>query len=314
MKKILLVLLCVLLSVSTLFACSKKESGGDAVYYSIVFKQDGQEDIVKVVKKGESLTDLPTPATRTGYDVVWSQTEFTNVQSDVTVWAKETAKSYTVTFDPAGGEVSTTTQTVTYDATPEKFPVPTREDYVFICWLYGTTAVLDTTHWTIAEDVTLTASWVEDNSCTVTFVQEGQEPVQVVVQSGEGVDPSQIPELLPREGYDVAWETVDLSNITQSITVTAVYTPNVYEITLVGGKGEFEGLDTKVVRVEKGALVSTLLTPTLKTQYFSQGKPDYAFKGWKFGDTKLAETDVLTFDEREVTLTAVWSSLWIGPY
>ncbi len=313
MKKFLLLLLCALLSFSTLFACSKKYVS-ETVYYSIVFKQDGQEDIVKVVKKGEELKDLPTPVEKTGYDIVWSQTEFKDVQSDITVWARETAKSYTVTFDPAGGEVSTTTQTVTYDATPEKFPVPTRDEYVFVCWLYGTTAVLDTTYWAIAQDVTLTASWVEDNSCTVTFVQYGQEPVHVVVESGTGVAASQIPELFPRDGYDVAWEVVDLSTITESITVNAVYTPNEYQITLVGGKGEFEGLDTKVVTVSKGALVSTLLKPTLRSEYFSEGLPDYTFKGWKYGDKTLKNTDALTFTAREVTLTAIWGDLWIGPY
>ena len=60
----------------------------------VTFKQNGQADIVKTLKKGEALTDIPTPASKTGYTVAWEPIDFTNITADVTVNAIETAKTY----------------------------------------------------------------------------------------------------------------------------------------------------------------------------------------------------------------------------
>ena len=58
----------------------------------------------------------------------------------------------------------------------------------------------------------------------VTFKQEGQLDVVVEVKAGESVLSNEIPELLPKAGYTVEWENVDLTNITKNIIVNAVYT------------------------------------------------------------------------------------------
>ena len=38
---------------------------------NVTFKQSGCVDIVKKVNKGETLTDVPAPAEKTGYTVTW---------------------------------------------------------------------------------------------------------------------------------------------------------------------------------------------------------------------------------------------------
>lgn len=67
----------------------------------------------------------------------------------------------------------------------------------------------------------------------VTFKQEGKEDFVIEVESGKGVAEADIPALEQKEGYTVAWETVDLSNITADVTVNATYTAIEYVITLV---------------------------------------------------------------------------------
>ncbi|MBQ8615388.1 MAG: InlB B-repeat-containing protein, partial [Clostridia bacterium] len=65
-------------------------------------------------------------------------TSSTTVQAtlDHTLVADWTANSYTVTFDPMAGKVSTTSKTVTYDSAYGELPTPTRDGYTFGGW-YG---------------------------------------------------------------------------------------------------------------------------------------------------------------------------------
>ena len=44
---------------------------------------------------------------------------------------------YTVTFDPAGGDVSVTAITVTYSQEYGPLPIPTRAGYAFLGWFTG---------------------------------------------------------------------------------------------------------------------------------------------------------------------------------
>lgn len=66
----------------------------------------------------------------------------------------------------------------------------------------------------------------------VTFKQEGQADVVIEVKEGESVLSSEIPELLPKAGFTVKWENVDLTNIKKDITVNAVYTVATKEYTI----------------------------------------------------------------------------------
>lgn len=101
MKKFLLALLCAIFTISCV-ACdvqsnSQSEAGIGSEYSSIVeeipeeervtvsFVQEGQETVKKYVKKGETLTDIPTPVPVEGYDVEWNVENFENLEKDLEV-------------------------------------------------------------------------------------------------------------------------------------------------------------------------------------------------------------------------------------
>ncbi len=84
--------------------------------------------------------------------------------SNVTLTAKWTANTYTVTLDPGVGSVSKTSQTVTYGQ-DYTLPVPTNSYGVFAGWLCDGEAVTDSTGhslapWTYLENKTFTVDWV----------------------------------------------------------------------------------------------------------------------------------------------------------
>ena len=127
------------------------------------------------VTYGEAYGTLPTP-TRTGYSFSgWytAKTGGTKIVSSTmvgssagsTLYAHWKANQYTVTFDPNGGTVSTTSKTVTYGetyASPRVLPEPTYPGHTFDGW-YTTktdgTRVTEDTVVTATKDHTLYARW-----------------------------------------------------------------------------------------------------------------------------------------------------------
>ena len=124
MKKTLLVFILALGLCFSFGACNFGGGNGGSdessslqqdVTCTVTFKQNGEANVVKTVKQGEDLTDIPTPKEKTGYTVVWDITDFTNITEDMEVNAVATANTYTITYDANGGSVATATQVVTYD-------------------------------------------------------------------------------------------------------------------------------------------------------------------------------------------------------
>ena len=98
----------------------------------------------KMITRGENATYEITP--NTGYKLVLSSNTcsngtlegnvftITNVTSAQSCTITLTPESYTLTLDPNGGSVSTTSKTVTYDSTYGELPTPTRTGYTFNGW------------------------------------------------------------------------------------------------------------------------------------------------------------------------------------
>lgn len=145
--------------------------GNDSVEkqsYTITFKQEGVEDIVKTVEEGESLTDIPVPNEILGYNVAWSVTDFSNVAENMTVEVVKTAKTYTITYtlgscaNDALAQIESNEQQVAYDAAYE-LATPTCEGYIFTGWLLeDTTTPFEDGVWNIDGNVTLVAQWTVD--------------------------------------------------------------------------------------------------------------------------------------------------------
>ncbi len=307
MKKLLLFLLSLTLTVGGMAACGKKpskptsESSSESVsipedkYYTVTFEQEGMNDIVKTVKEGEVLTDIPAVNQKTGYTTVWSVTDFSNITANMTVTAVSTANEYTITYDAGEGNVEMETQKVTFDAVPGTFAVPTRENYEFVCWTYDNNAILPTSPWKIAGDVTLVAKWQENQKYTVTFAQAGCDPLEYEVYEGGTLSMDSVEQPQPITGYTVEWDLtgVDLTNITESITVQAKATPNQYTVTYDAG----EGTVTPVTQtVTYDAVPGTFAEPTLE---------NYTFMYWMYEENAVSPTEAWKIASN-VMLVAKW--------
>ena len=270
--------------------------------YTVTFKQNGFDPIVKTVEEGEALTDIPSTQEKIGYTVIWETVDLTNIAEDIVVNAVETANIYTVTYD-AGAEatVTPTEAEVTYDSVATH-PTPEKEGYGFIAWLYEGTAV--TGKWTIAKDVTLTASWQEiiPETYTVTFLQNGFDPIVKTVEEGETL--TDIPPVQIKEGYNIVWEEKDFTNITENITVNAIETAKTYTAKLTTSFGT---LETTTVVFTYGE------TYTLPTLMDSDKMMTFAY--WTYNGVKLESSGTWMTDvTEEIELVAVWNKNYTGLY
>ena len=114
----------------------ENSSDNETQYVTVTFKQEGKTDVVKTLGKGDNLTDIPIPAEKTGYNVIWDRTDFTGIMEDIVVNAVATAKTYMIILNANGGNVSQTTFTVTYGQAYE-FEKPIHKENAFISWEYN---------------------------------------------------------------------------------------------------------------------------------------------------------------------------------
>lgn len=137
--------------------------------YTISFVQAGCQVKVFTVKEGESLTEIPAPALKTGHTVVWDRTDFTNIQQNITVTAIETPKTYTVSFNANGGaDLSQCTVVYGQEYT---LPTPTHTDekMIFEGWMYDGKIVKEDGEWNIDVDgnhLELNAVWSSEQFWT----------------------------------------------------------------------------------------------------------------------------------------------------
>ena len=114
----------------------ENSSDNETQYVTVTFKQEGKMDVVKTLEKGDNLTDIPIPAEKTGYNVIWDRTDFTGIMEDIVVNTVAPAKTYMIILNANGGNVSKTTFTVTYGQAYE-FEKPIHKENAFISWKYN---------------------------------------------------------------------------------------------------------------------------------------------------------------------------------
>lgn len=158
------------------------------------------------VELGQSLPSISVPS-KTGYTFggYYSGTNGTGTQyytssgtttqsctssTPITLYAKWTANTYTITFNPNEGSVSQTTKTVTYGSTYGELPTPTRTAYNFTGWytaINGGTQVLATDTVNITSNITLYARWVSA-AYTVTYNCNGGGTAPATLTCYAGTD------------------------------------------------------------------------------------------------------------------------------
>lgn len=185
----------------------------------IVTYKDGDSEYAKQVLPSGTLATRPdAPATTPGYTFGgWNKADGTawdyasdKVTDNITLYAKRTANTYTITFDTAGGsEIAPITQDY---GTAITVPAdPTREGYTFIGWDKEIPTTMP------AENMTVTAQW-EINQYTIAFDTAGGNEIAPITQDyGTAITAPADP---TREGYTFkGWDreipaTMPAENIT----------------------------------------------------------------------------------------------------
>ena len=289
-------------------ACNKEDNTPKT--FVVTFVQEGYAPISKPVQEGGSLVDenIPELQARTGYTVAWDidEGELTNIQSNITINAVFTANEYTVTFDLQEGETlkndgggDILTQQVTYDSA-YSLPTPAKEDYIFQYWINGENILATTGQkWLIAENISVTAVWEEDNSIVdVTFVYLDNTTTTIQVENGSGLEQNQIPVLPTETGYNIFWDKDNFSNITEDCTVFMQKTPKTYNLSFNATDGNLPSNAPTSLQVVYNEPYS-LVVPTLE---------NYVFLGWYANETKVETygTNWIYDLAETVTLTAKW--------
>lgn len=174
------------------------ESGSTTTYSDYITQCDGSKASVSynfnggdgtcttaTVNKGDNYAICTEAPSRTGYTFGgWSDgttiyavgATITNVQANITLTAQWQANTYTVTFDPNGGNVTPTMVGYTYDGTVVAMPIPTRDGFGFVGWYTEQTGG---TKWEDVgntnkptSNITLYAHWSE--LYDVLFIANGQ--------------------------------------------------------------------------------------------------------------------------------------------
>ena len=171
------------------------------------------------VYKGTAAT-APTPSEQPGYTFTGWDRSFSNVTAALTVTAQYKINTFTVTFVDWDGTVLKT-QTVNYKSFAAAPAVSEREGYTFTGW--------DNEFSNVTANLTVTALY-EINTYTVNFVDWNGEllEVQIVDHFGAAETPTE-PE---RAGYTfIGWD-VEFDNVTENLTVTAMYEANTFLVSV----------------------------------------------------------------------------------
>ena len=147
-------------------------------HYTVTFDSQGGSDVAAATVDYNTTVTKPADPTKTGYDFgdwytdVFCTTayDFTAVVTEnKTLYAKWTAKTFTVSFDSDGGTACQSI-TVAYGQQYGTLPTPTKTGYKFGGWYDGETRVFDTTAYQKETAVTLKAKWDVDSYTINYFV------------------------------------------------------------------------------------------------------------------------------------------------
>lgn len=110
------------------------------------------------VEEGTIIEKPEVELEKTGYAFDgWDYNFKKPIEGDTKISAKWKANSYTVTYDPNGGEIEFGNTIVTYGE-PYELDIPVREGYIFKGWKYQGVA-LAAKNWLFAKDVVVVAEW-----------------------------------------------------------------------------------------------------------------------------------------------------------
>lgn len=326
MKRLIYLMLCILLSLllcAFLSGCGEDDGDDSATKnppvssdtengteYKITFVQDGQDSIVKTVKKGGELKDIPTPLAPLGYTAAWDRDSFSNIQADMTVNAVYTMIEYRIIYNLGGGINSPDNRSV-YTIN-ERVPLyePKREGYRFDGWYTDsnyTSRVTEIAENT-ANDTVIFAKWtfMSGHTFLVTFDSCGGTPIESAeVGYLAHVKKPQDPK---KDGYTFLGWYLDgekwsfaAYTVSYDIILTAKWEANVNTVVFSGNGADEDGPYTMYMETDERVRL-------MQNRYTKKG---YEFLGWSAsadGEVEYEDCALYTMGaEAEYTLYAIWS-------
>ena len=240
----------------------------------------------QILPSGTLATRPDAPTTTPGYTFGgWNKVDGTawdyasdKVTDNITLYAKWTANTYTITFDTAGGsEIAPITQD--YDTAITAPADPTRKGYTFKGWDKEIPETMP------AENITVKAQW-EINRYTITFDAAGGSEITPITQDyGTNIAAPADP---TREGYTfIGWDReIPETMPAEDMTVTAQWEINRYTITFDTAGGS----EIAPITQDYGTAITVPADPT---------REGYTFIGW---DREIPET----MPAGNMTVTAQW--------
>ena len=273
----------------------------------------GGVEYAKQVLPSGALATRPDDPTIPGYIFGggWNKADGTawdyatdTVTESITLYADLTVKTYTVTFDTAGGsEATPKTMDVTYGEQLGDMPVPKREGYVFLGWYdalaggkcYGGSDGKSASSYDKDASITLYAQWADAPSRDVRFNTCGgtmTDPLEVRHKTNTPIARPGAPN---KPGYtftgwytDItctqAWNFDDW--VTETMTLYAGWTVNRYTITFDTAGGS----EIAPITQNYGTAITKPADPT---------REGYTFAGW---DKEIPAT----MPAENITVKALW--------
>ncbi len=284
--------------------------------YTITFASNGGSAVAEqTAQYGTSLTKPEDPV-RVGYTFVgwYTDADCTEkydfsapVTGDLTLYAKWTANTYTVTFDAGEGTVTPNEKQVTFDQPYGDLPTPTRAGYDFVGWYLNETLITADDTVTVANDHTLTAAWNArgDTQYQVEYWTEGLDGTYTVGRTDNcSGQTDSVVTAAPAQILGFTYDQTDLRNVLSgtvtgdgSLVLKLYYTRNQYTVTYYDG-------DTQIGTSETYRYGETLTAP----EYSKDG---YRFDGWY---TDMALTRRYVFSTMPAENLALYAKLEALPY
>ncbi|MBQ6980148.1 MAG: InlB B-repeat-containing protein [Clostridia bacterium] len=245
-KKIMFILMgiCVFFAFG-LSACGTKT-------YEVSIKVDGEIVSTQNVENAESLI-LPQ-ADKVGYTLSWmiedgaEFTENSDIKGNIVIYAKYTAKSFSINFENAGAQVDAIS--VKYDQENIELPeVPAKKGYNNGVWKLNGEAISSIAKWNYLDNITLTAEYT---AMTYTLSFSDSEGEVAAISATYDKPLTNLPEITGKTGYDGVWE-IDGEMITDSTvwnfdtdkTAAAVYTAKSFSINFENAGAQVDAISVK---------------------------------------------------------------------
>ena len=244
--------------------------------HTVKFIVDGDTVRFISLNAGENYDNFPTLPDKEGFTSRWSIEKIENISQDIVVEGVYEIIKLTVTFNDDNGNFITSIN-VDYGDTLNGADLPVVPEKAGYDGRWSIDSIEN-----LKENLTVTAIY-EKKQITVTFRATGFDDIVRYVKYSEKL--LQIPTCPYVEGKIGRWEVFNSENITENMTVNAVYETKKCEVTFYNANNEI----IKTVEVDYGFGIDAAEIPPVEEK---QGFTD---SGWNIGDFNEIKSDLKVY-------------------